>query len=792
MKRYCIIILIVSLTFKSCITKFSDKTNLALFLTKAFYGDNVAPFVNFTSPSLIDTEFEINKQVVVVFSEPVRPNVPAPILLSSSGNEVQGKWTISNSSLLFTPSTDLPIKTEFSVLIYGVEDSASNKMSDLFQYKFKTGTERDTTPIKIKATYPEQNTTNFSLNKILQVEFSEALHPDSTVKDNFLLKEEDAGVNIDYSIVNRGNILHIAPAGNLKKSTRYSLTIKSSVKDTANLALGSDFKLIFLTGTDTDNTLPSVQNTFPEPTSAIGTSIKSDDTKSPRQAIIEKNANQDIYPRQFINVDFSEPVNQLVISNIANSDLFVSDKSDGRQINVVAFSSIASLALYNRNALWEEDKNYVLVIRQTISDTSNNRAANEFRLNFKTLRTTSLATPPDIASISPSNTSTNVALNSKIKVVFTKPIFRASITQDSLFIKDATGTVVSGTFSYENNTTVVFSPDEILKPNTTYTGTITIGVKGLNNDKISSGATFSFITENMTAPKSIIYGSNFYPLNRNVSTPPISPSYNGYITSCTVTPALPAGLFLLTSNCTIYGTPVQLSESTIYTITGSNLAGASSTRISLAVTEIGANPLYVGYSSPEYKLVKDSPITSIVPSSSGFISSCSADPSLPAGLSLSSNCTISGTPTEYKASSDYTITASNGSKTTKGNLRLSVNSSGTLIGSITINASVAYTTVWEGVGNLVVTVSLSASPASLIAVDYTTQNGTAVAGSDYTAVSGTLYFRSGETSKTINIPINNDGATEPNETFVFKMTQALGDSSNFGAQQLNLILSDSP
>lgn len=50
-------------------------------------------------------------------------------------------------------------------------------------------------------------------------------------------------------------------------------------------------------------------------------------------------------------------------------------------------------------------------------------------------------------------------------------------------------------------------------------------------------------------------------------------------------------------------------------------------------------------------------------------------------------------------------------------------------------------------------------------VNYATSNGTATAGQDYTATSGTLTFLPGETSKTIVITILNDELDEPPETF---------------------------
>src|SRR5262245_30335304 len=50
-------------------------------------------------------------------------------------------------------------------------------------------------------------------------------------------------------------------------------------------------------------------------------------------------------------------------------------------------------------------------------------------------------------------------------------------------------------------------------------------------------------------------------------------------------------------------------------------------------------------------------------------------------------------------------------------------------------------------------------------VDYATSDDTATAPADYTATSGTLTFTSGQTSKTINVPIIDDALNEADETF---------------------------
>lgn len=52
-----------------------------------------------------------------------------------------------------------------------------------------------------------------------------------------------------------------------------------------------------------------------------------------------------------------------------------------------------------------------------------------------------------------------------------------------------------------------------------------------------------------------------------------------------------------------------------------------------------------------------------------------------------------------------------------------------------------------------------------VSLDYTTVNGTATAGSDYGARTGTVIFEPGETLKSVTIPITNDSQQEGNETF---------------------------
>src|SRR5437867_1833698 len=75
-----------------------------------------------------------------------------------------------------------------------------------------------------------------------------------------------------------------------------------------------------------------------------------------------------------------------------------------------------------------------------------------------------------------------------------------------------------------------------------------------------------------------------------------------------------------------------------------------------------------------------------------------------------------------------------------------------------------------GTTNAFVTVKLSSNSNPPVSVNYSTANGTALAGSDYQAVSGTLTFLKGETSKSILVPVIGDRLHEPNETFFVNLS----------------------
>ena len=87
--------------------------------------------------------------------------------------------------------------------------------------------------------------------------------------------------------------------------------------------------------------------------------------------------------------------------------------------------------------------------------------------------------------------------------------------------------------------------------------------------------------------------------------------------------------------------------------------------------------------------------------------------------------------------------------------------------------SIADASATEG-QTLSFTVTLSPAATSTVTVSYQTHSATASGSSDYTAVSGTLTFRAGDTSKTISVRTTDDSRDESNETFTVRLSNANG------------------
>ena len=92
--------------------------------------------------------------------------------------------------------------------------------------------------------------------------------------------------------------------------------------------------------------------------------------------------------------------------------------------------------------------------------------------------------------------------------------------------------------------------------------------------------------------------------------------------------------------------------------------------------------------------------------------------------------------------------------------------------------SAATYSVVENVATATITATRTGGSSGAVGVSYATSNGTATAGSDYTAASGTLSWADGDTaSKTFTVAIINDAVVEPNETVTLTLSAPTGGAT---------------
>lgn len=123
-------------------------------------------------------------------------------------------------------------------------------------------------------------------------------------------------------------------------------------------------------------------------------------------------------------------------------------------------------------------------------------------------------------------------------------------------------------------------------------------------------------------------------------------------------------------------------------------------------------------------------------------------------------------PSEGVGTVDVTVGTANGSSATSSSDQF------TYVPSVSIN-SVTQSGGTSGTTQFIFTVTLSAPSSQTITVNFATADGTAVAGNDYYATSGTVTFNPGQTTQTITVTVIGDPMPDPNETFYLNLSNAI-------------------
>ena len=233
-----------------------------------------------------------------------------------------------------------------------------------------------------------------------------------------------------------------------------------------------------------------------------------------------------------------------------------------------------------------------------------------------------------------------------------------------------------------------------------------------------------------------------------------------------LTPMLPTGLSVDAARPAIVGTPTVATASTSYAWTATDEDGDTATVTFAIEVEPDLMPTF-GASVPDQRYNKTAAIVALVlPNANGGDDplTYSLSPALPAGLALDmASRTIAGAPSAEFARTEYTWTATD----EDGDVAMLTFA---IEVGMAVTAAIADVSASEGAA-LSFPVTISSALPVPVTMSYRTMDGTASAGEDYTAASGTLTFAPGVTQMEIDVNVMSDPLAEHDETFTVALAE---------------------
>ncbi len=349
----------------------------------------------------------------------------------------------------------------------------------------------DKTPPTIISTSFEALLTNKTVpvSTEISVIFSEAMKVQS-VKDGFIVTPNNGDGVIEYDNSARKAIYRTKEA-NLKGSTQYTITLKTSIRDNANNPL----KERSWTFETEDNVPPTVISTIPD---SVSNPISVNDT---------------------IRIEFSEPIDTNTLKQEFNNtgsrnfeikaggSIITGTGTLINQDNFLGALKLTGSILDYKPEKLLPDTIYTVTINTGVTDTNGNTLSGQHSYSFKTSKIND-GLQPKFEIISPINNSTGNQPNSTIKVKFTnsdnskESMNWGSINLNNFIVKTESGIQVFGKITYDPISNILtFTPGSENTPNIpkslrlleTYTITLL--------DSISDVAGNQLITTNDIASK---------------------------------------------------------------------------------------------------------------------------------------------------------------------------------------------------------------------------------------------------------------------------------------------------
>ncbi|WP_377894946.1 Ig-like domain-containing protein [Alteromonas sp. R78001] len=409
--------------------------NTNYYFTTSFDTDATGPQIIATSVLDEQSDVPINARIRVRFDEAVNSLTLDNTKLLLNGNEVAVDTAISdnNTVVSLTPRLMLEPNTSYELFVDLVTDLSGNFLQQSKTIGFTTTSETDTASESITGTSPKSNDRETPLNAILDFSISGRLDPTTVTGNEVYLLDYDgtrARVSAEVSLSNDGQRISLIPSEPLLPGTRYRIYLGygNYIYDLAGNRLSSN-SYYFYTGTSMDTDAPEVVN--------HGLSGNVDE----------------VALNSVINISFNEPLSEVCLSG---DTVQLSNSSGAVAVSWSLSSDKQTLKVYAEDDL-VANSDYQLTLNG-LCDLAGQTLDN-YQLNFTT-GTARDTSGPSVIAITPSHGSTDVGVDSSIRVEFSEVLdpvsFVNRVASGHARVYAATGNV-AGEWDV-NGSVVVFTP----------------------------------------------------------------------------------------------------------------------------------------------------------------------------------------------------------------------------------------------------------------------------------------------------------------------------------------------
>jgi methionine-rich copper-binding protein CopC len=808
--------------------------------------DLVPPTIIAKGPSASATSVAISSAVTATFSEDITADSLIFVLKDGSNNIVNASVSYDTNTRVatLTPAAALNSSTTYTVTVSGAQDPSGNTMSPV-TWTFTTAAP-DTTRPTVTGKTPAANATGVAAGTKVTVTFSEAVQPDTIT---FVLK--DANNNIVAASVSYDDATQTAtltPNVSLGYGATYTATV--TAQDLANNAMAAPVSWSFSTvslGTGPFSLFPS----NPKPgtvddsdtnSTEVGVKFYSDVAGTVTGVRFYKgslntgthvghlwDANGNLLgtvtftgetASGWQTATFATPIainaNQIyVVSYLAPKGQYAEDDDyfDTTGVDSAPLHAPVSGGAYGVNGVYAYSTGNVF-------PTATYANANYYVDVVFSPGGTADTTPPSVTGQTPASGATSVAVTSRPTVTFSESVQAGTI---SFVLKDANNNTVAASVSYNDTThTVTLTPTASLSTSATYTLKIS-GAKDQAGNVMSAPVSWTFTTAAAadTTPPTV---SGKTPSNGATGTAITSKptvTFSESVQQATISFVLKdannntiAGTVTYndTSHKATFTPSASLAYSTTYTLTvsgakdqaGNVMVGSVSWSFTTAAAPDTTPPTVTGKSPASgatgVAVAVDPTVTFSEAVQAGTISFVLKDGNnntIAATVTYDANThTATLSPTaDLTASSTYTLTVSSATDTAGNVMSAPVSWSFTTAAAsvATIGFNTPTISVNENAGTATIIVTRSGNTSNAVSVNFATSDGTAVAGVNYTAASGTLNFGVGETSKTFVVTVLDDGAVSDDLTVNLTLSSPTNGaviSGGLGTAQLTIVNTD--